>query len=353
MSQDYYEVLGVDRNADARTIKKAYRKIALANHPDQNPDDAEAEARFRAASQAYSVLSDDEKRSLYDQYGEAGLSGGGPSMHNINIEDIFGSFGDIFEGMFGGSGRRQQGPRRGADLRIRVPVTWQQTIDGASRSLNIPRHDACGSCEGTGSASKAPPTLCGHCGGSGQVAARQGFFVMSTPCPHCSGQGYVIADPCSACAGTGKERTEATVKIDIPAGVDNGMQMRLRGEGELGDPGQARGDLLVVFQTQPPPDGWERDRKDLHHLLPLELPDAVLGAQHTIEGPRGELKVTVPAGASEGQTITLRGEGLDDVEGGRRGHVVLHVGLSVPQKLSRQQRKAWEKLREQSRSSRH
>ena len=346
MSQDYYEVLGVDRNADARTIKKAYRKIALANHPDQNPDDDEAESRFRAASQAYSVLSDTEKRGIYDQYGEAGLSGGAPNMHNVNIEDIFGSFGDIFEGMFGGFGRQPQGPRRGADLRIRVPVTWQQVVDGAKRKIKIPRHQSCETCEATGSSSKAPPTLCRHCGGSGQRAARQGFFVMSSPCAQCSGQGYVIADPCTSCRGTGKIRTEAMVEIDIPAGVDHGMQMRLQGEGELGDQGQGRGDLLVLFQTEAPPEGWERDHNDLHHLLPIDLPDAVLGTQCTIVGPRGEIKVTVPPGVQEGQTLAFRGEGLDDVNNGPRGQIVLHVNLTVPQKLSRSERKAWEKLRD-------
>ena len=346
MSQDYYEVLGVDRNADARTIKKAYRKIALANHPDQNPDNAEAESRFRAASQAYSVLSDAEKRGIYDQYGEAGLSGGAPNMNNINIEDIFGSFGDIFEGMFGGFSRQSQGPRRGADLRIRVPVTWQQVIGGAKRKLKIPRHEACVSCEGTGSTSKAPPTICSACGGSGQRAARQGFFVMSSPCAQCSGQGYVIADPCETCQGSGKTQTEATVEIDIPAGVDHGMQMRLRGEGELGDPGQARGDLIVLFQTEAPPDGWERDHNDLHHLLPISLPDAVLGTQVRLEGPRGEIKVNVPAGAQEGQTLLVKGEGLDDVNHGSRGKVILHVNLAVPQKLSRTERKAWQRLRD-------
>jgi len=346
MSQDYYEVLGVERTADAKTIKKAYRKIALANHPDQNPDDIDAENRFRAASQAYSVLSDSEKRGVYDQYGEAGLSGAHPNMQNINIEDIFGSFGDIFEGMFGGFGRQSQGPRRGADMRIRVPVSWQQVIDGASRKLNIPRHEACASCEGTGSTSKSPPSICNGCGGTGQRAARQGFFVMSSPCTSCSGQGYVIPDPCSSCDGSGKERTEATVEIEIPAGVDHGMQMRLRGEGELGDPGQSRGDLLVLFQTESPPEGWERDHKDLHHLLPLSLPDAVLGTQQVLSGPRGDITVKVEPGAREGDTVIVRGEGLDDVEHGRRGELIFHVNLDVPQRLGRAERKAWERLRD-------
>ncbi len=346
MSQDYYEVLGVTRDADARAIKKAYRKIALANHPDQNPDDAEAEERFRNASQAYSVLSDSDKRDLYDRYGEAGLSGAGHNMHNINIEDIFGSFGDIFEGMFGGLGRKKAGPRRGPDMRIRVPVTWAQVLHGAERKLKIPRHSYCDDCEGSGSASKAPPTLCGGCGGSGQKAARQGFFVMSSPCPSCGGQGAVIADPCTPCHGTGKHRDEATVDVAIPAGVDHGMQMRLRGEGELGDRGQSRGDLLVLFQTDPPPDGWERDNKDLHRLLPLALTDAVLGADVAIAGPLNPVTVKVPPGVSEGDTLPLRGEGLADVDGGRRGHLIFHVNLQVPKKLSRSQRKAWEKLRD-------
>jgi molecular chaperone DnaJ len=345
MNQDYYQVLGVERDADARTIKKAYRKIALANHPDRNPDDAQAEECFRNASQAYSVLSDNDKRTLYDRYGEAGLGGAGHDMHNINIEDIFGSFGDIFEGMFGGNGQQQSGPRRGADMRIRVPVTWDQVVAGAERKLKIPRHNECSDCQGSGSASKAPPTLCGSCRGSGQRAARQGFFVMSSPCPACAGQGHIIADPCSPCGGSGKQRDEATVEVTIPAGVDHGMQLRLRGEGELGDPGQGRGDLLVLFQTEAPPDGWERDHKDLHRLLPLQLTDAVLGAEITIEGLRGQLKLKVPAGVSEGDTLPLRFEGLEDVDHGRRGHLIFHVSLQVPKKLSRTQRKAWEKLR--------
>ncbi|MDE0881582.1 MAG: J domain-containing protein [Myxococcota bacterium] len=346
MSQDYYQVLGVERDADARSIKKAYRKIARADHPDQNPGDDDAEARFRAASQAYSVLSDQEKRGLYDRYGEAGLSAGAGDMNSVNLEDIFGSFGDIFEGMFGGFGQQQSGPRRGADLRIRVPVSWQQVIDGAERSLNIPRHAYCKNCEGSGSNSKAAASVCPNCRGSGQTAARQGFFVMANPCKRCAGQGHIISDPCSPCSGSGRVRQEATVEVEVPAGVGSGMQLRLRGEGECGDAGQARGDLLVVFQTENPPNGWERDDKDLHRLLPLALTDAVLGTTLEIEGPRGKLKLKIPAGAGEGDQLPLRNEGLDDVNGGRRGQLLFHVNLQVPRKLSRNQRKAWEKLRD-------
>ena len=260
-------------------------------------------------------------------------------MHNINIEDIFGSFGDIFEGMFGGSGRRQQGPRRGADLRIRVPVTWQQTIDGASRSLNIPRHDACGSCEGTGSASKAPPTLCGHCGGSGQVAARQGFFVMSTPCPTAQDRA---TPTCSACAGTGKERTRRRSRSTSQrASTMDADALARRRRARRSGPALLR--PLVVFQTQPPPDGWERDRRPTLHPRASGC-----GARRPTHhrGPR-ELKVAVPAGASEGRR-SPRGEGLDDVGRPARSRRPA-CRLIGPSKLSRQQRKAWEKLREQSR----
>jgi molecular chaperone DnaJ len=345
MSQDYYDILGVTRDADARTIKKAYRKIALANHPDQNPDNQEAEGVFRAASQAYSVLSDDEKRALYDQYGEAGLGGAGHNMHSVNLEDIFGSFGDIFEGMFGGFGRTSAGPRRGADLRIRVPVTWGQILEGAERSLNIPRHVSCSGCTGSGSTSGAAPSLCTACGGSGQRAARQGFFVMSSPCGSCGGQGSRISDPCSPCQGSGRIKDTATVEVQVPAGVDHGMQMRIRGEGDLGDPGQPRGDLLVLFHTEAPPEGWERDGKDLHRLLPLNLTDAVLGTQLNIEGIRDPLSLKVPAGTSEGDTLPIANQGLEDINGGRRGQLVFHVSLQVPKSLNRKQRKAWEALR--------
>ena len=342
MAQDYYQVLGVDRGADARTIKKAYRKIALANHPDQNPGDSEAEARFRAASQAYSVLSDDEKRSLYDRYGEDGLNAQG-GMGGVDLNDIFSGFGDIFDGMFGG---RQSAPRRGADMRIRVPVTWDQVVNGATRTIKVPRHESCDPCSGSGSATQAPPSTCPHCGGSGQRAARQGFFVMSTPCSHCGGRGAIIADPCGDCDGSGRQRAEATVTIEIPAGVEQGMQMQLRGEGEFGGAGLPRGDLLVLFLVADPPEGWERDGKDLHRLLPVSLPDAVLGTSRREPGLHGEVKVKIPAGARDGDTVTLRGEGLDGVSGGRRGTLVYHINLEVPTKLNRAQRKAWEKLRD-------
>jgi molecular chaperone DnaJ len=347
MANEYYETLGVPPDADAKDIKRAYRKIALANHPDQNPDDPEAEQRFRAASQAYEVLSNAEKRDLYDRHGEAGVSGQGPSMHDVDLNDIFGSFGDIFSGMFGGFGRsnRRSERTKGADLRIRMSVSWNQVIEGDQRTIEVKRHGVCSTCAGKRSVSGKPAQRCGVCQGTGQVVQQQGHFVLSGQCARCGGRGEVIADPCPPCAGAGRVVTTGQVKVEIPAGVESGMQLRIRGEGELSDPSLPRGDLLVVFEAEDPPDGMERDGSDLHCLLPVALPGAVLGDTLAVLGARGEVQVKLKAGAQEGDQVTVRGAGLPHVRDGRHGDLICHVQLAVPKRIGRKAAKLWAELK--------
>jgi molecular chaperone DnaJ len=347
MANEYYETLGVPQDADAKDIKRAYRKIALANHPDQNPDDPEAEQRFRAASQAYEVLSNPEKRELYDRYGEAGVSGQGPSMHDVDLNDIFGSFGDIFSGMFGGFGRSSRSRQRtkGADLRIRMSVSWNQVIKGDERTIEVRRHGVCDSCSGGRSTSGKPPQRCGVCQGTGQVVQQQGHFVMSGQCARCGGRGEVITDPCKPCGGAGRTATKGQVRVEIPAGVESGMQLRIRGEGELSDPTLPRGDLLVVFEAEDPPEGMERDGHHLHCLLPISLPQAVLGDTLVAAAADGEVEVRVKGGVQEGDQITVPGAGLPHVRDGRRGDLVCHLQLEVPRKVGRKAAKLWAELK--------
>ena len=270
--RDYYQVLGVKRDAEADEIKKAYRQLALKNHPDKNPGDAEAEKRFKEAAEAYEVLSDQEKRQRYDRYGHAGLEGAG--VHDFrNAEDIMSAFGDIFGGgMFGDLfGSRRRGPRAGQDLLMKLEIDLQEAARGTTKPIEVTRQEVCGECKGTAARKGTVATTCTYCGGQGQVVQSRGFFQVATTCPACGGEGARITDPCPNCRGTGRVSAAARLKVDVPPGVESGMWLQLRNQGEPGDPGAPRGNLRIQIQVRKHP-FFERNRNDLICQVPDQLP---------------------------------------------------------------------------------
>ncbi len=350
--RDYYEVLGVSRDADAKQLKKAYRKLAMQYHPDRNPGDDEAEQKFKEASAAYEVLSNPEKRSLYDRFGHEGLRGasagpGGPGFHSV--DDIFSQFGDIFGDMFGfggGGGRRQRGgPRRGADMRYDLELTFEEAAFGTTKTLEIPRHVDCETCEGSGAKPGTSPTTCSTCHGRGQVHHRQGFFTLSSTCPHCKGAGEQIDDPCEECNGAGKTRVDREVEVTIPAGVNTGTRLRLRNEGENGSPGAPRGDLYVFLHVAES-EIFERDGADLHFKKELSFVQAALGCEveiPTLEEPR---TLTVKPGTQYGDRKIFKNEGVAKLQGSGRGDLIVHFDVTIPTKLSKKQRELLEAFAE-------
>jgi molecular chaperone DnaJ len=348
--RDFYEVLGVSRSASAVEIKKAYKKLALANHPDRNPGDEDAVLRFKEAAEAYEVLSDSEKRARYDRYGHAGVQGaarGGAGFHDVS--DIFDQFSDIFEGFgfsFGGGARtRGRGPRRGAHLRTGLSVTLQESALGVSRDITIERHKTCQTCDGSGAAPGTTPETCDYCGGAGQVVQAQGFFRVQTTCPACRGAGQMIREKCDTCRGTGQEIEEITRTVQVPAGIDNGMQLCLRGEGDAGEGGGPRGDLYIDV-TVKPHSLFEREGKHLLCRVPITYTQAVLGA--TVEVPlvHGTEPFEIPAGTQPGEVFKLRAKGMPDPHGGRHGDLHVEVQLVVPRKLEPDHDKLLRKLAE-------
>ncbi|MCL4821739.1 MAG: molecular chaperone DnaJ [Vicinamibacteria bacterium] len=343
---DYYEILGVPRDADEAAIKSAYRKQAMKYHPDRNPGDKQAEAKFKEAAEAYSVLSDPDKRRRYDTYGAAGLGGvaGGPQGFDpaafADFQDILGDFfgfGDVF-------GRRRSGPRRGSDLRYDLELTLPEAAYGTETTLRIPRMESCATCHGSGAAAGTKPTSCPNCGGSGQVTFQQGFFTVARTCGRCRGQGRVIAQPCKDCRGEGQVQAERTLQIKIPAGVDNGSQLRISGEGEGGTRGGPSGDLYVVVRVQEHP-FFRRDGQSLHCEVPIAFTQAALGATLEVPTLDGEkAKVEIPAGSQPGDTVRVKGHGVPHL--GQRGKGDLHVSLRivVPTHLSAEQKKLVEQL---------
>ena len=349
MKRDYYEVLGVARDATTDEIKKAYRKLAMELHPDRNPGNKEAEERFKEAAEAYSVLSDADKRRTFDQYGHAGSGAGGQQFHFdpsqfAGFEDILGSF---FGDFFGGGRRSSSRGERGSDLQYNLKLPFRDAVFGKDGfELEFPRLDACATCKGNGCAPGTGPETCGQCGGRGQVAARQGFFQMVVPCPKCGGRGKLIPNPCKACHGEGRGRATAKVKFTIPAGVDRGNRLKLRGQGEAGRNGGENGDLLVVFDVEEDA-RFQRDGDDLHMQLDLPWTKLTLGGAVTIETIYGPDTVKIPAGTASGEIIRRSNAGVPNVQvKGRRGDLYLHLRAEVPKKLTSEQRDAVEKLRD-------
>jgi molecular chaperone DnaJ len=334
--RDYYEVLAVARDATAQEIKSAYRKLAVRWHPDKNPGDGEAEARFKEAAEAYAVLSDPAKRERYDHFGHAGLGGAGAGGAGWGGFDpaIFADFSDILGDLFGFGGPRRRGggaraPRRGADLRYDLALAFEVAAFGTRETLRVPRLEGCPDCSGSGAAGGAAPRPCAACGGQGQVRYTQGFFTVARTCPQCQGEGVVVDKPCPGCRGEGLVQRERSIEVTIPPGVDTGARLRLPGEGEHGRFGGPPGDLYIVLGVQPHP-RFEREGPHVWSRLAVAYPQAVLGAQLAVETLHGEVPLDLPAGTQHGQEFRLRGKGIDRLDRSGRGDHVVRVEVEVP-----------------------
>lgn len=339
MARDYYDILGVEKGASADEIKKAYRKLAMKFHPDKNPGNKEAEERFKEASEAYSILGDNEKRAKYDRFGHAGfqnMGGGGQHPGFDNIEDIFSSFSDIFGDFFGQQGGRRQGnrPRRGADLRYMLEVNLKEVLEGVEKDLEFETEKNCKTCTGTGSEPGKQPERCTTCGGAGQVVSSQGFFSVATTCPACRGTGQLIRHPCKTCKGKGRQLEEKKIRVTIPKGVSTGTRLRVAGEGEDGYLGGGRGDLYVELRVKED-SRFERQGDDLHGKVSISYVQAILGSEVEVETLDGKKKMVVPQGTAPNHILKMKGLGLPSIRTGQRGDLCLHVELSIPKKLNK------------------
>ncbi|MDP6736100.1 MAG: molecular chaperone DnaJ [Nitrospinaceae bacterium] len=343
--RDYYEILSVSRNASESELKKAYRQLALKYHPDKNPGDHTAEEKFKEASEAYGVLKDPEKRKIYDQFGHDGLKGQGFSGAQ-GFEDIFSSFGDIFEGFFGGTGSRGRREQTGADLRLDISVKFKEAVFGTEREVDITKHGPCKTCRGTRAKPGYPPQSCGTCRGTGQVVRAQGFFSMASPCPDCRGQGQVINHPCPACRGEGRVPEKKTVSVNIPAGVDEGSRLRLRGEGEHGPQGIPPGDLYVFVHVESD-DFFHREGHDVLCRLNLSFSQAALGADVEVPLLDEQTKViSVKAGTQSGEMIRIHGAGIPHIRGHGRGTLIIQLVVETPKKTNKRQKEILQELAE-------
>jgi len=339
MKTDYYGVLGVSNAATADEIKKAYRQMAMKYHPDRNPGDKEAEDKFKAAAEAYEVLGDLEKRKIYDRYGVAGLRDSGYSGPG-NFDDIFSSFSDIFGDLFGmgghSTGRRRQGPSPGADLRYDLSIAFMEAVNGVEKEIEITRRDTCWTCEGSGLRPGHKPQTCATCQGRGQVLHAQGPFRIQTTCPHCHGQGEMITEPCTDCNGQGLVAKKKKVSLKIPAGVDTGARMRLRGEGEGGRKGGGPGDLYVIIYVEAH-EFFQREGDNILCAIPISFTQAALGCTFKVPTIHGAHELTIPAGTQTGQIFTLKGEGVPYLRGHGRGDMQCEAQVKIPTKLNKKQ----------------
>jgi molecular chaperone DnaJ len=338
--RDYYEILGVQRNASAGAIKAAFRKLAMQHHPDRNPGDKAAEQRFKELNEAYEVLKDDSKRAAYDQFGHAAFEpglGGGARGGGFD----FGSFADVFDDLFGdfvGGGRRRGAHSRGGDLRYNLTITLEEAFSGKQAQIRVPTTVRCEACNATGSAKGAPPGVCPSCRGAGRVRAQQGFFTIERTCPTCAGTGRVISDPCDLCSGSGRVHREKTLSVTIPAGVEDGTRIRLAGEGDAGTRGGTPGDLYI-FVSVAPHRLFQRDGMNLHCRIPIPLTTAALGGQidvPTIDGKRARLQI--PESTQTGHRFRLRGKGMSELHGHNRGDMFCEIIVETPVNLTRRQK---------------
>ena len=328
--RDYYEVLGVSRDVDAADLKRAYRRLAMELHPDRNPGDAEAESRFKEASEAYQVLCDPQKRASYDRFGHAVPNAGFGGAGFRDVGDIFSTFSDIFGDIFGGGGRRAA---HGSDIETRVLITLAEAATGVTKEVQVVRNAPCGACAGSGAAPGSDPESCEHCGGRGQVVHSQGLLMISSTCPICRGEGRVIRYACPTCEGSGLAAEEDTLQIAIPAGVEDGSTLRLIGRGEAPPRGGRPGNLYVILRVEPD-ERFERDGADLHTELVVSFPQLVLGDRLAVPTLDGEAEIEIPAGTQPGETLALSGHGLPRLDGRGKGDVVVHLKLIVPSALS-------------------
>lgn len=359
--RDYYEILGVSKSASADEIKKAYRKVAMQSHPDRNPGDKQAEENFKEAAEAYEVLSDQEKKAQYDRYGHAGMAGGRGSGggQGMNMDDIFSQFGDIFGddifGSFfgggGGGGRQRSGGRsrgtRGSNLRIKLKMNFEEIAKGASKTVKVKKYTGCTSCGGSGAKDKGAVQSCGTCGGSGQVRKVTNTFLgqMQTvgTCTTCNGEGSTITSKCTSCKGEGRVYTEETISIDIPAGVQDGMQLSLSGKGNVGERGGASGDLIVLIEEESHPD-LQRDNLNVIFDMHISFTDAVFGASLEVPTIDGRAKIKIPPGTQSGKIFRLKGKGFPAINSYEKGDQLIHVNVWTPQELSAEEKSMMEKL---------
>src|SRR2546427_5693628 len=345
--RDYYEVLGVTRGASDQEIKSAYRKLALQFHPDRNPNNPDAEEKFKEASEAYAVLADGEKRALYDRFGHAGVGsvGGGGGFDATIFQDFSDIFGDFFGfgDIFGGGSRRRSRTQRGADLREDVSLEFEEAVFGTETKVTVRRHETCEDCRGSGAAAGKAPVTCRSCAGRGQVRYQQGFFSIARACPTCQGTGSVITDPCPKCKGEGRILRQRTVDAKIPAGVEDGTRIRFTGLGEGGLYGGPPGDLYVVLHVKEHP-FFEREGNDLHCVIPVSFTQAALGAEIPVPTLEGEYTLKVPEGAQSGTTLRIRGKGVPVLNGRGKGDLFVEVRVQTPSKLSKRQRELLQEL---------
>jgi molecular chaperone DnaJ len=350
--RDYYEILGVDKSIAAKDLKKAYRRVAMKFHPDRNPDDKDAEDKFKEASEAYEILSDSQKRTAYDQYGHDVVNpqaGGGAGFNNFS--DVFGDvFGDIFGGAGGGRGRG--GPQRGSDLQYTLQVDLEQAVKGTTAKIRVPTLVGCKPCSGSGAKAGSKPVQCTTCGGVGQVRMQQGFFSVQQACPNCRGQGTIISDPCNSCHGQGRVEESKTLSVKVPEGVDTGDRIRLSGEGEAGPSGGQAGDLYVQISVKAH-DIFERDGANLYCEVPVNFVDAVLGGELEVPTLDGRVKLKVPAETQTGKLFRLRGKGVTPVRGGSKGDLMCRVVIETPVNLSNKQKELLKEFRAATTADKH
>ena len=348
--RDYYEVLGIAQDASDQEIKSSYRKLALKYHPDKNPNDKNAEEKFKEAAEAYSVLSDPEKRARYDRFGHSGMQGGFSGFDPAT----FGDFGDIlgeffgFGDMFGA--RRRGGPERGSDLRYDLKISFREAAFGLKTKIKIPRQETCGTCDGKGAAKGKSPTTCPACHGTGQVRYQQGFFSISRTCGQCSGMGKIIRDPCETCEGRGRVNKEKVLEVKIPAGVDNGARLRIVGEGEAGVRGGPAGDLYVIIYVEEHP-FFQRQGNSIYCQVPIGITQAVLGAEITVPTLEGEERLKIPEGTQSGSVFRLRNKGIVSLGERGRGDQFVTVNVVIPTQLTKEQRQLFESLAKVSRDA--
>ncbi len=350
--KDYYEVLGVSKGADQAELKKAYHKLAMQYHPDRNPNNAEAEQKFKEINEAYETLKDAQKKAMYDQYGHAAFSngggggghqrqGGGGAFH-ADINDIF---GDFFSDFMGSGGRRQSSPQiKGSDLKYNLKITLEEAFHGISKNINFSTAVKCSSCNGHGSEDKHSTTTCNSCSGRGTTRIQQGFFTLEQTCGSCQGSGHIIKNPCKKCQGSGRHNGTKNLMVNIPAGVEDGTRVRLTGEGEAGVRGGSSGDLYVVVSIKPH-DIYKVDGDNLHCKIPLSFTKAALGTEielATIEGDKVKLKI--PAGSQSGDQLRLRGKGMSKIRSSARGDMFVHLHIETPKNLTKRQKELLEEL---------
>ncbi len=356
--RDYYEVLGVDKSSDPTVIKKAYRKLAMKYHPDKNPDNKEAEDKFKEAAEAYEVLSNDEKKARYDRFGHAGfqgMGGGGPGGF-ADASDIFENFSDIFGDFFGGAagggfsrgGSRSQKPRpkRGSDLRYFLDISLKDSLEGTKKEITFNSDEDCQTCDGSGAEPGKSATTCDHCGGSGQVIQRQGFFTMATTCPSCRGAGTVIKDPCKQCSGGGRLERPRKIQVTVPAGVESGSQLRLSGEGDGGHLGGGDGDLYVVVKVQDHPKFY-REGLDLVSDLEVSYLQSILGTEVEVETLSSTVNVEVPLGTQSGDEVRVKKSGFPSLRGRTKGDIRFKMKVKIPKSLTKKEEKLLREIAEE------